>query len=197
MWITKLLKLNLNIKLKTGGDMKIACLGWGSLIWNQQSLKGIGKWFEDGPLLPIEFARQSADGRITLVIEENSNPIRTLWILMSSDNIDDAIESLRLREGTVKRHIHFQKSDLKPENNIKKIIYQWLKEKNLDYAIWTGLPPKFKNKDNVVPTKDELFKYFENVNNKVFENSTKYVRNTPKQIDTIYRRELERKFNWK
>ena len=27
------------------------------------------KWFEDGPLLPIEFTRQSDNGRMTLIID--------------------------------------------------------------------------------------------------------------------------------
>lgn len=177
--------------------MKIACIGWGSLIWNPQILKIKGKWFEDGPLLPIEFARQSGNGRITLVIEENADPIRTLWILMSTNNLVDAIESLRKREGTAARHVHFQKSDSKPITKIQEIVLQWLKEKNIDCAIWTGLPPKFKEKDNIVPSIDELFVYFDTVDYEVLKSSAEYVINTPKQVDTNYRRELERKFNWK
>ncbi len=51
--------------------MKIAILGWGSLLWQPKDLqfdKGIG-WSENGPMLPVEFARISKDGRLTLVIE--------------------------------------------------------------------------------------------------------------------------------
>ena len=62
--------------------MKIACIGWGSLIWMPENLMIQNKWFEDGPMLPIEFARQSDNGRITLIIDEFARPVRTLWSLI-------------------------------------------------------------------------------------------------------------------
>ena len=50
--------------------MKIAILGWGSLIWNPRILKVAGDWTLDGPTLPIEFSRISDNDRLTLVIDE-------------------------------------------------------------------------------------------------------------------------------
>lgn len=39
---------------------KIAVIGWGSLIWCPKGLKIRDKWKNDGPKLPIEFARISS-----------------------------------------------------------------------------------------------------------------------------------------
>ncbi len=37
--------------------MKIAILGWGSLIWDRRDLQIAGDWQQGGPVLPIEFSR--------------------------------------------------------------------------------------------------------------------------------------------
>ena len=74
--------------------MKIACLGWGSLIWRPESLLIQRQWFQDGPFLPIDFLRQSKDGRLTLVINETSKSVRTLWALMDTDDLNKAKTSL-------------------------------------------------------------------------------------------------------
>ena len=47
--------------------LRIACLGWGSLLWDPRSLPMAGPFRDDGPRLPIEFSRIARDGRATLV----------------------------------------------------------------------------------------------------------------------------------
>jgi hypothetical protein len=56
----------------------IACIGWGSLIWDKCDLDVDGEWRSDGPMLPVEFACQSSDGRITLVLVNGFQPVPTL-----------------------------------------------------------------------------------------------------------------------
>ena len=78
--------------------MKIACLGWGSLVWDPRTLPITGGWFQDGPLLPIEFTRCSSNRRITLVLDPKSRWLRVLWALMLPSDLDTATEALRERE---------------------------------------------------------------------------------------------------
>ncbi len=75
--------------------MIIACLGWGSLIWDTRTLPVRRQWFMDGPFAPVEFTRQSSDGRITLVIDRNAHPVRLLWAQMATTDLAHARESLR------------------------------------------------------------------------------------------------------
>lgn len=179
--------------------MKIACLGWGSLIWRPEKLLVRNKWFEDGPIIPIEFTRESSDKRITLVITDNAKPIRVLWALMSTDNLQTAIESLQQRKGIADKNrntlIGRVKVDDKPTEEIKKIILDWLKVNNLDAAIWTDLKPKFKNKDKT-PSIKEVLGHLTDLGYQAKKHAEEYIRKTPKQIDTDYRREIEMKLGW-
>jgi hypothetical protein len=79
---------------------KIAVIGFGSLIWSQGELLLSSEWQRDGPSLPIEFARVSQDGRLTLVIVPGFLPQKTLWALSGCKTMTDAKENLRKREGT-------------------------------------------------------------------------------------------------
>ena len=185
--------------------MKIACIGWGSLIWNPGSLLIHRQWFMDGPFLPIEYVRKSNDGRLTLVITENAEPVRTLWALMATDDLDAAKKSLYRREGitkectekNMKEYIGSVSKTANPDEligNSQKIIFHWLTHLDLDAAIWTNLTPKFK--DGIIPTIDQAITYLKDLDINAFTNAEEYVRKTPKQIDTDFRRRFEAEFGW-
>ena len=78
--------------------MNIGCLGWGSLIWFPNGLP-IAKWESDGPILPIEFARQSKNGQLTLVLMDKDNYVPVLHSVLLVPDLSTAITLLSLREG--------------------------------------------------------------------------------------------------
>lgn len=176
--------------------MKIACLGWGSLIWNTGSLLIQNEWFEDGAILPIEFTRQSDNGRMTLIIDKDALPVRTLWALMATDNLDVAKESLKERENIENDDlIHFVEVSDETEDEIKQIVIDWLKSKNLDAAIWTGLSLNRRiHKER--PSKDAVIQHLRDLPYNTKKVAEEYIRKAPKQIDTEYRRAIEAEFGW-
>lgn len=174
--------------------MEIVCLGWGSLIWDARELACDGTWRLDGPYLPIEFARQSSDGRITLVIHESFHTVQSLWTIMNVENLEQAIESLRRREKTAPSHIHYISLNDTPANDVENEVLTWMEEKQFDCAIWTGLPPKFSDTNGKIPTIDELFEYFERKKENLL-NIEEYIRKAPEQIQTAYRNQLEAKLD--
>lgn len=180
--------------------MKIACLGWGSLIWRPENLKIQRQWFNDGPLLPIEFVRQSADGRLTLVINERFAPVRTLWVLMDTQDLEEAKESLRSRENIPKRNLanHIGVIQVTDETNekLKIEIIAWARTLRLDAVIWTSLPAKFNGEDNIIPSLQEAIDYLRTLDVQSRAHAEEYIRRAPKQVDTKYRQAFEREFNW-
>lgn len=181
--------------------MDIVCLGWGSLIWAPKSLPIAGEWKTDGPLLPIEFARTSKDGRLTLVIADGAQPVETLWVKLSSPNLTSAIEALREREGisvsSTEKFIGSLEITSTPYLPIQKIIWNWLKSNNLDAVVWTNLPAKFNGKNGVMPTKLQAIEYIRSLKDDQLINARQYIQYTPPQITTLYRPELEKIFEKK
>src|SRR3954454_7222963 len=123
--------------------MKIACIGWGSLVWCPQSLHVRSRWFYDGPLLRIEFARESKDKRITLVIAPNTPSVRCLWALMSLTDLDAAKKDLAAREGIeenkIARSIGVVTGQSNPQNEAETEVKRWLSVIGGGRAIWTNL----------------------------------------------------------
>ncbi|MBL0261021.1 MAG: hypothetical protein IPQ10_08135 [Saprospiraceae bacterium] len=115
---------------------------------------------------------------------------------MLPSNIDECIESLKKREGTTKENIHFTTINSNCEDVIKLTITKWLKEKDIDAAIWTGLSFSKKTK-NERPTLSDIINHLEQLTGDERRFAEEYIRNAPKQIDTEYRREIENKLGWR
>jgi len=177
--------------------MKIGVIGWGSLIWNPMEVNfALTSWNNDGPNLPIEFARRSQDGRVTLVIykpyiDEPEKWVKTYWNIMSVESIEEAIETLRRRERTIKRYIAHLLPDSKNTigDKIKKEIKKWLQDKELDGVIWTDLPPNI-SLEKVIP-------YLQSLQGNTLKKAKEYVEKTPKQILTPLRKRMEKILGWK
>ncbi|MNK11846.1 hypothetical protein D3C87_298950 [compost metagenome] len=181
--------------------MKIACLGWGSLLWDPQDLLIDKQWNVNGPLLPVEFCRQSGNGRMTLVINRDSIPLRVLWSLVTTIDPDIAIESLRVREGIPKGrrddYIGVLHSDeVVSDDPIRNTLILWLQDVGLDAVIWTDLPPKFNEINGQKPSKEEAIAYLRNLEGNARDAAEEYIRRAPAQIMTDYRRAFENELGW-
>ena len=197
--------------------MIIGCLGWGSLIWNPRELPVGGKWFEDGPFLPVEFARKSSRGRLTLVIvPQQVECARSLWALFSVSDVAVAREALRAREGVGKNAADHIKSwsaapTLTPASPMKVVraepagadpinrtIGEWARRLGLDAVLWTGLPPgDFGDPPSKrAPTEQEALAYLTERPDSERQEAEEYIRRAPLQVDTPFRRVFAEKLGW-
>lgn len=179
--------------------MVIGCLAWGSLVWDPRELPVQGKWFEDGPLLSVEFARQSSDGRLTLVLVPTETKVRSLWALLSVATIAEAREALRRREGVLEKnrekHIAVW-SSTDPHDPEPSGISAWARALRLDAVVWTALPPRFGGDDGRVPSVEEAVRSLRELPHEQRRHAERYIRMAPRQVDTPYRRRFELEFGW-
>jgi len=180
--------------------MRIACLGWGSLVWRPGDLPVQKIWFKDGPLLPIEFARHSEGDRITLVITPDALPVRALWAPMTVPDLNTATFALARRENIPNKNIgrYIGRWTRTDDNSDPwaETVGRWAPRVMLDAVVWTGLPPKFEENEGRVPTADEVISFLRSLPPQASEAAEMYVRMAPRQIDTRYRRLIERELNW-
>jgi hypothetical protein len=181
----------------------IACIGWGSLVWDPQQLPHRGPWHADGPLLPLEFARQSEAGHITLVISPDSPRVRTYWTILDVPSMEAAKQALGLREyrkadaGWIKRNIGFVDRAAQTSFGLEsETISRWASSLDLAGAVWTNLPCKFNGKNNVMPTVHQVVAHLVALKGDSRNKAEAYVRNAPAQIETPYRRRIQSKLGW-
>src|SRR3546814_100541 len=181
--------------------MKIACLGWGSLFWDPQDLLINKQWNANGPLLPLEFCRQSGNGRLTLVINSDSKPLSVLWSLMTTSDLNVAKESLRARESVpINRCDHYigvlNVEEAPGASSIRNTLIQWLQDVGIDAVIWTDLPEKFGGINGVKPSMEEAINYLRDLDDNIKRLAEEYIRKAPPQIMTEYRLAFEEELGW-
>ena len=187
--------------------MKTSILGWGSLIWQPKDLAfdiEFG-WKEDGPTLPIEFARISKDGRLTLVITENGTKVPVLYALSDYQSVEEAVLNLAVREGSGRGSIGYYnktRKEFSPNVSIEQNILDWIKNTEFDAVIWTNLGENWniKNEKGKIIRVIQPNKRIEYLNELAGNTSVlaeEYIRKTPKQIKTKYRSLIENELNWK
>ena len=173
----------------------IACLGWGSLIWDPRGLPIQRYWFDDGPLIRVEFARKSLDKRVTLVLHPEAKPVRSLWALMDADSVEIARQHLGSREGIPK--VNWRDSiGAWPERNPNCIVGldDWARAKQLDAVVWTALDSNFNEKGRCL--EDQVIGHLQSLVASRRDEAERYVRRAPRQIDTELRRRIEVKLKW-
>jgi hypothetical protein len=169
--------------------MKIAILGWGSLIWDQRDLPTLGVWQKGGPVLPIEFSRISSDGRLTLVIDEkNGVPVKTRYAESGSGTLVQATEDLRKREGSPKEMIGVTSKTMNNRRLGHESIHAWATAHKWDAAIWTGLPSNFEEKRHLPFTVENGLAYLETLGEEKRSAAMKYIDLAPEEVDTPFRR---------
>lgn len=179
--------------------MTIVCLGWGSLIWNPRELPVSSDWRTDGPSLPLEFARQSNDGRITLVVTSGAASVPVYWAGLDFLSVDEAKLGLAKREGIPERLVHrsvgFWSPDAASDHREAARIGEWAHEHGHRGVVWTALKPKFGN-DYVTPRAEQVLEYLESLTGEPQRLAEEYIRKAPKQIVTSYRQDIERTLGW-
>ena len=177
--------------------MNIAIIGWGSLIWEPKSLRTRTGWYCDGPRLPLELARISKDGRLTLVIHPGSEEQTTYWALSEYTTLRQAIFNLRKREGSPKKRVGLLKAGDTNRCPIEKELSVWLKTKpGIDAVVWTDLRTNWLKKRGCLFTCEDALRYLAELERRGWEateclNRTwEYLRNIPAQIQPQVRKIL-------
>jgi hypothetical protein len=171
---------------------RIAVLAWGSLTWDQGELKTRSEWYEDGPLMPIEFARISLDGRLTLVIKPGYRKVRVFHAESEFSSLQEARENLCCRERTDMSCIGYydfltgDNSILRAKQTIELSLMDWARNRGYHAVIWTDLGAKFSDVLNKKYSFNKITEYLNSLSGDSWVRAAEYIIRTPKQIDTSY-----------
>ncbi len=185
--------------------MRSAILAWGSLVWDPRELQTAAGFAANGPLLPIEFCRISADGRLTLAIDETFGAMCKTYSAPSAlEDLDAAIENLRAREGIPDTSaVGFvelgagRQSDVAMDRHPQAAatIAAWAADNSYDAAIWTALKSNFDEPDKGGEpfSVTAAIRYLETLASEdaaKFARALTYIRKAPPEVQTPVREEV-------
>ena len=177
--------------------MRIACIGWGSVVWKPGVLRCTGAWQAGGPCLPIEFARTSQDGRLTLVLLDGAQPVPTQFVELSYSTAEQAQEALAGREGSGVESIGLWPGP-EPKYPVgAAAIAAWAGASGFDAVAWTALRPKFRGVFGQVPRDaEDVLAYLRELDEETLARAREYVCRAPAEVRTPYRAAIENGLGW-
>jgi len=186
--------------------LRVACLGWGSLLWDPRTLPMAEAFRAEGPALPIEFSRVAMDGRVTLVIDPRAMPIQTYCARMDVESLDEAIRGLGIREKIAPERfrdwIGVQTRDDPDRDSgettdgVRAEIAGWLAEQPLDAVAWTALPSRAPDGKHERPSLDSLLAHLDRLEGSALCRAEEYIRRAPETVRTPRRMRFEEEFGW-
>lgn len=175
--------------------MKIACLGWGSLIWKQDQLPVKGEWMKDGPALPVEFCRVSETGELATAICANAAPLPVLWAWLETDDLALARHALSLREGIPASRADGTGCLIVTEQSPGPLA-EWAQARGIEAVIWTALPAKSDSLEGKIPSIEEAIAYLNGLEGEKRHHARRYIERVPLQLTTPYRRAIVKALGW-
>jgi hypothetical protein len=152
-------------------------------------------------MLPIEFARISQDGRLTLVIHPGSADQPTYWAYSECTTLGEARENVRAREHSRLADIHYV---LRDDNAAQGVpleignrVREWLgQHADIQGVVWAGLPSNWIDKRGRNFTPEDAVHFLQELETArdrakaTYERAREYIANAPPLIDTAVRRAL-------
>ena len=186
--------------------MKIVCIAWGSLLGEPGPLRLASDWRPDGPMLPLEFVRDSDDSdELALVLHAPAPPVATRWALLDTTDLADAREMLRAREkirlespqwvGSLPDPVPRGLPAATPAAVVADIA-AWMRARDVEAAVWTALPAKFAGVSERAPSAHEALAYLDGLAGDARTHAEAYVRRIPTDIRTLYRGLIEERLGW-
>jgi hypothetical protein len=139
------------ILAEDGGQHRYAVLGWGSLIWDLDTLAphvrlpwGMGA----GPRLPMEFSRVSPKRRMGLVVclDPAGVPCPTHAVASTRPRLAEAVADLAHRERAPEHRIGgvcLATGAAQGRAAIAEVVRAWCRDAGWTGAVWTDLLPNY------------------------------------------------------
>lgn len=186
--------------------MRIAILGWGSLLWDLDDLGAhvAGGWMHRaGPRLPMEFSRISPKRRMGLVVALDpcaGRPCATHAIRSARADLDAARADLAAREQAPTGRIGWARADGATEGRlapVAAVVVDWCRATEHDAAVWTDLEPNFRAVAGEPFSVASGIDWLRGLRGESLAEAHRYIRHAPASTRTPLRRALARDAWWR
>ncbi len=174
---------------------RIAVLGWDPMVTEPGELMLLERrWFEEGPVLPLELSRVAPQRYLALSLRRDSTPVRVFWSLMGTDSVGEAVWSLAQRAECKPENVGFLDLETgehwcRTVDECLPDIKRWAEERNreghgIQVVIWNDLRPDFEKRTRRELTPENAVAYLRGLRPEARAKAADYLRKVPPSIRT-------------